>query len=179
MSLATKAEQPDLSAFEDLFDSEFSYVCRALRRLGVQEGDLEDLAQDVFLAVYAKFATRDPHRPARPWLFGFAFRFASNYRRSARHRLESKLESEGASALPTPEDHASRRQSQNLLLSALEALPLERRSVLIMHDIDGFTAPDIASALSIPTNTVYSRVRVARAELQKALRRDELRRGAP
>jgi RNA polymerase sigma-70 factor (ECF subfamily) len=63
------------------------------------------------------------------------------------------------------------------VLDALQGVPLERRSVLIMHDIDGIAAPDIASALSIPVNTVYSRVRVARDEFRAALKREQLKGG--
>jgi RNA polymerase sigma-70 factor (ECF subfamily) len=163
--------------FQAIFAAEFSYVCRALRRLGVRQADLEDQAQEVFVSVHGKFASYDPGRAVRPWLFAFAFRAAANYQRLARHRREQSSDAEPASA-HTPEAALADRQAQALVLSALEGVPLERRSALIMHDIDGFSAPEIADALDVPINTVYSRVRVARDEFRAALKRAELRRGA-
>jgi RNA polymerase sigma-70 factor (ECF subfamily) len=167
-----------IDEFQAIFAAEFSYVCRALRRLGVRHADLEDVAQEVFVSVHGKFAGYDRARPVRPWLFAFALRAASNYQRLARHARERPAESEGESA-HTPEVALADRQKQELVLGALEGVPLERRSALIMHDIDGFSAPEIADALAVPLNTVYSRVRVARDEFRAALRRAELRRGAP
>ncbi len=163
--------------FQAIFAAEFSYVCRALRRLGVRQADLEDQAQEVFVSVHAKFDGYDRSRPIRPWLFAFAFRAASNYQRLARHRHERSAELAEAESAHTPEVLLADRQKQELVLSALEGVPLERRSALIMHDIDGFSAPEIADALAVPVNTVYSRVRVARDEFRAALKRAELRRG--
>jgi RNA polymerase sigma-70 factor (ECF subfamily) len=129
--------------------------------------------------VHRKFADYDRTKPIRPWLFAFAFRSASNYSRLARHRREvsDTSLSEPPAATTTPEQELSDRQRQDLVLAALEAVPLERRSVLVMHDIDGFSAPEIAESLSIPINTVYSRIRVARDEFKSSLRRERLRRG--
>ncbi len=67
----------DLSAeFQDVYRREISYVVHTLRRLGVQSAELEDVAHDVFVAVYRHFGERDPDRPLKPWLFGFCFRIA-------------------------------------------------------------------------------------------------------
>src|ERR1700722_10148496 len=66
--------------FRALFQSELPYVWTSLRRLGVPARDLEDVTHDVLLEVYKNFDRYDPTRPLRPWLFAFAFRFASDYR---------------------------------------------------------------------------------------------------
>src|SRR5690349_23546888 len=86
--------EPDLAEplvrpeFPAVFREHLGYVWHALRRLGVRERDLEDVTHDVFLAVFRKLEQYDPARPLRPWLFGFAFRVASDYRERARHRWE-------------------------------------------------------------------------------------------
>ena len=77
-------ESPDFGTF---FDREFSYVWNTLRRLGIHERDVEDISHEVFLRVYGQWAAYDPSRAARPWLFGFAYRAAADYRRLARHRV--------------------------------------------------------------------------------------------
>src|SRR5262245_47602718 len=73
---------------EDLFKAESSYVWNTLRRLGVQERDLEDLTHEVFLTVHRRLGDYDATRPVRPWLFGIALRTALRYRELARHRRE-------------------------------------------------------------------------------------------
>jgi RNA polymerase sigma-70 factor (ECF subfamily) len=161
--------------FREVFETEFSYVCRVLRRLGVRDADLDDVAQEVFLAVHKHYRERDPARPLRPWLVGFAYRFAVNYGRLARHRVKSGIDGGLLAPDRSPEQATSDREAQELLLVALQSVPIERRVVVVMHDVDGFLPREVAAALGIPVNTVYSRLRVARAELLAAvLARTEL-----
>ena len=58
-----------------------------------------------------------------------------------------------------------------MLAARLERIPLARRAVLVMHDIDDVPVEDVAAALAIPRFTVYSRLRKARRELEAAVRR--------
>jgi RNA polymerase sigma-70 factor (ECF subfamily) len=163
-AVATPVER----TFREVFEAEFSYVWRTLRRFGVSEADLDDVTQEVFVAVHKKFDGYDRARPIRPWLVSFAHRCASNYarQRERRSKLDARAEER---EVCSPEERASERQAQELVLDALQSVRLERRAVFTMHDIDGFTAGEIADALEIPLNTVYSRLRLARAEFWKAV----------
>jgi len=49
-------------------------------------------------------------------------------------------------------------------------MAIDKRAVLVMHDMDGVAMPKIAEALSIPLNTAYSRLRLARQELERNVR---------
>ena len=162
---------PFAEGFRSVFDAELAYVCHSLRRLGVREGDLEDVAQDLFVAVHARFSEYDRARPIRPWLFSFACRVAANYRRLARHRREVARPDadEGATSLPDPEQSAERSEKRELLLEALETIDFDRRAAFIMHDLDGFTAAQIAEVVGAPENTIHSRVRLARIEMKQAV----------
>lgn len=168
---ASQSPVPSLDErFEAMFREYFSYVVHSLRLLGVQERDLDDVAQDVFVTVHRRYADYDPNRPVKAWLFSFAARFASNYRRLVRHRLESDVDADTVldAVADTRGKEESYRQSQlSFLQHALSSMVEEQRVVLIMHDIHGLTAPEIAEALSLPLNTVYSRVRRARKALKK------------
>lgn len=168
-----QAGPPSLSdRFRSIFQSEYPYVVSSLRRLGVAQHDLDDLAHESFLAVYRRLADYDAARPLRPWLFGIAFRVASDYRRLARHRREeTHAEIEAVDTASSPDEEIAKRQAQAIVLRVLETLPMERRVVFIMHDIDGCTASEIASTLTIPINTAYSRLRLARADFATALQR--------
>lgn len=174
-------EETPLSAptFRALFEAEFSYVFHTLRRLGVRDADLEDLTHDVFVTVYRSLPEYDPKRPLRPWLFGMAYRFASDYRRLARHRREvvDDRRIEPVDASPSADERLATEQARRLVIDALDAVDLDRRAVLVLHDIDGHTMPEIAQALAIPVNTAYSRLRLAREQFRASVQRIQLRRG--
>lgn len=143
-----------------------------LRRLGVRPADLEDVTHDVFLTVYRKLDVYDTSRPVRPWLFAFAYRAAADYRRLARHREEPTddvPESEAASA--RGDDLLEMKEESALVHAALARIDLDRRAVLVAHEIDGTPMKDIAASLGIPLNTAYSRLRIAREELTTAVKR--------
>jgi len=74
-------------------------------------------------------------------------------------------------AAPGPDDALETKQARALVLAALERIPLPRRAVLVMHDLDHVAMVDIGKVLSIPLFTAYSRLRKARKELESAIRR--------
>jgi RNA polymerase sigma-70 factor (ECF subfamily) len=163
--------------FEAAFRGEFDYVWFTLRRLGVHPRDLEDVTHDVFVLVHRHFDRYDPSRPIRPWLFGFAYRAAADYRRLARHRIEIRDDlADMADPAASAVDRAAARQSLELAWTALERLDLDRRAVFVLHEVEGYAMPEIASALQIPLNTAYSRLRVARDQFARAVQ--HLQRGA-
>jgi RNA polymerase sigma-70 factor, ECF subfamily len=163
--------------FRQLFESHYDYVWCSLRRLGVQPRDLEDLTHDVFLEVHGKLDCYDRTRPMKPWLFAFALRFASDYRKLARHKTELRATIDDEGTDPSPYEAVREREAAELLSRALDTLSLELRAVIVLYEIDEVPMKDIASALGIPVNTGYSRLRLARAHCADAIR--ELSGGAP
>ncbi len=155
---------------ERLFREHVGYVAHSLRRLGVREADVEDVAHEVFLVVHRRYADFDDARPIKPWLFGIAVRCAAAFRRKASVRRESAdgaldETQEAASDADAPE----RAQRRAIVHRALALVHEARRPVLILHDLDGVSMPEIARELGIPLNTGYSRLRLARAEMREAL----------
>ena len=168
----------EASTFRKIFDVEFEYVWRSLRRLGVPPRDLEDVTHDVFLQIYAQLHRYDAARPVRPWLFGFAFRIASDYRRLSRHRFEVlDSEVEAVDPLPSAIDSLARAEALAVGYAALDYLDLSKRAVFILHELDGATMPEVAEGLGIPLNTAYSRLRAAREQFNAVVRRLRVRRG--
>jgi len=158
--------------FQSLYKQEFGYAWRTLRRLGVRENDLPDLAHDLFIVVFRNLSDYDSSRPVRPWLFGIAFRVVSDYRRSARFVRETIGDGpEVVDRAPPLDDQIAARQAREAVMRVLDALDLDRRAVLVMHDIDGHPVPEIAAALAIPVATAYSRLRLAREDLGAAIKR--------
>lgn len=171
-----EAEAPFCPSFRDVFERELAYVWNALRRLGVPERDRLDIAHDVFLAVHKQLDRYDPSRPLRPWLFGFAFRCASEYRRRARHRHEvlDGDEHELSSAAEGRQTVEEELDARTRVGRALLRLDDDKRAVIILHELDGWSVTEVAQALEVPVQTVYSRLRVAREELTVALRRMDM-----
>jgi RNA polymerase sigma-70 factor (ECF subfamily) len=163
------AEAP---ALRDLFTMHARYVWTTLRRLGVPASELEDLTHDVFLQVHRHLADYDRARPVRPWLFGFAYRIASQNRRRAHRRREVHVETDlvphGGSS---PEELAAVEEHRQIVIQALQMIDLQRRAVFVLYELDGVAIADIAASLKIPANTAYSRLRVARDEFAVAVKR--------
>lgn len=158
--------------FQRLYQAEFDYVWNTLRRLGVGDANREDLCHDVFVTAWRKLKDYDPTRPLKPWLFGIAYRVASDFRQRAyQHREVSDEDADSADEGMAPDEAVAQKQARALVRKALEGIPIERRGVFVMHDIDGIAIPEVAASLEIPLNTAYSRLRLARKDFAEAVAR--------
>ncbi|MGC4092929.1 MAG: sigma-70 family RNA polymerase sigma factor [Polyangiaceae bacterium] len=177
---ALKPRADEAQALEpgQIFEAELDYVWTALRRLGVAERDVEDIAHEVFIRVFAQLERYDRSRPIRPWLFGFALRCASDYRRRVSHRRQVLgLSEDPMDEAANPFEQLALAEDLVLAKAALEGLELTRRAVFILHEIDGYSIPDIADSLDIPIGTASSRLRLARGDFRQAVKRLTLQRG--
>ncbi|MFO7565140.1 MAG: sigma-70 family RNA polymerase sigma factor [Enhygromyxa sp.] len=163
-------DHPALSEqFEALYHEHFEFVWRTLRRFGVPAAALDDATQDVFVVVHRRFGAWEQRASVRAWLFGVSKRVAAKHRRGL-ERHARKL-----AALPEPaapallEDRVADRKRLERIARAIETLAPERREVYVLADLEGLSAPEIADALGCKLNTVYSRLRRARADLEAAL----------
>ena len=139
--------------------------------MGVASRHLEDLTHDVFVVVYRKLDDYDPSRPLRPWLFGIAYRVALDHKRKfSTHREIPDDEAGVGLAEDSGGATARRRSAKEAVRVALEALPLERRVVFILHELDGHPVADIAREFDLPLHTVYSRLKKAHKEFTEAIR---------
>ncbi len=161
--------------FRLLYDAHVDFVWRNLRRLGVPESEADDRAQEVFVLAHRRFDDfEDRGHGPRAWLFQIVLRVASGARRQRRRHPEVPdggvaIDREAIEAPQT--DALARREALSRLDTALASIEIGRRAVLVLHEIEEMTAPEIAQVLGIPLNTVYSRLRVARMELEQALAR--------
>jgi len=147
-------------------------VWRVLRRFGVPASDLPDAAQDVFVVVHRKLATFDHQSRISSWLYGICLRVASDRRRRAPNRYEAVGEefddapTSGPSAEPW---EASERRA--LLHKALDAMPLEQRTVFALFELEGMTGDEIAAVVDVPIATVHSRLRLSRETFRRVVGR--------
>ncbi len=164
------APVPSEHACVAAFDRELDYIFASLRRLGARGGEIEDLAQEVFLVLHKNWSQIDRARPLRPYLFAVAFRvFCADRRRRRREIPFETVELEDQR--DNPEVALQRSQAAALLTAALDKIPVYRRAVVVMHDIDGVPVLDVARRLSMSRFGVYARLRKGRRELQAVFRR--------
>jgi RNA polymerase sigma-70 factor (ECF subfamily) len=150
------------SSFYAIYERELGYVWKTLGRLGVDPSELADAVHDVFVIVHRRWADIDFERPIRPWLFGIARRVAAGLRRKRR-----ELPSENIEAATAPAPHPER----DFLWRVLAELDDDRRDVIVLHDLEGYTGAEIAVLLDIPANTVHSRLRLGRQDMQATVRK--------
>lgn len=155
------------------------FVFRTLQQLGARPADLQDLHQEVFIAVHEKLQTYDPSRPMKPWLFTFCWNIIGNYRDRSCNKnelVEVKVMEAGDHAHNvTPEKLLEEAQRRKVLDEVLDDLDLDKRVVFVMFEIDEMRGEDIANDLGIPLNTVYSRLRLARIAFNAAVIRRQAR----
>jgi len=167
------AADAQVRSFRALYEGHVDFVWRNLRRLGVHESDVDDRTQEVFVVAHRRFAQfEDRGHGPRAWLFQILLRVASDARRHRRRHPEDPDGGDalGRASIEAPQaDAILRREALTRLDAALDTIDVGRRAVLVLHEIEEMTAPEIAQVLGIPLNTVYSRLRVARAELEEAL----------
>ncbi len=163
-----------LPSLRQLFDEHARYIWRSLRHLGVADADLEDVCQEVFLTAHKKLPEFEGRSTVRTWLYGICLRLASDYRRRAHVRRERPtaevpLDNSGGE-VSTERDRVEARATLARLLDLLDD---EKREVLVLYELEGFTMKEVAEIVGCPLQTAYSRLYAARERLAVAARNQE------
>ena len=162
----------ELEALGRLFDRHEPDLRRYLGRLGVSAADADDLVQTTFLEVMRAAPRFDPALPARAWLMGIATMMVRRHRRTlarAMARLTSWAIQPREDSPPTPAQAFESDEAARQLQRAFDALSQKKREVFVMVTLEGMSGDQVARALDIPVNTVWTRLHHARRELQDAL----------
>ncbi len=174
-SPAKDGARPTLTP-ELVFASHFDFVWRSLRRLGVAPSALDDAVQEVFVVVCRRLHTLRDEPQLRPWLFSIAAHVARRAWRTGKRRSAEPLPEVLADERSlSPQEAASRAEAVRVVYALLDQLSPSQRSVFVLAHLEQFTAPEIAAALDMPVNTVYSRLRASRAAIEAALDRHRAR----
>jgi RNA polymerase sigma-70 factor (ECF subfamily) len=163
-----------LRAATRLYREHHGFVWRNARRLGCTEAWIDDAVHEVFLVATRRLSDFEGRSSERTWLFAITFRVVQRMRRDrSRHRLLLEQHSE-ALARPgvTTGDDA---ESAQLLRYLLDQLPAAQQLVLILAELEGFTATEIAETLAIPVGTVHSRLRYAKQQLLQVMQSEKNR----
>jgi RNA polymerase sigma-70 factor, ECF subfamily len=173
LSSTVSALVPD---FAHVYRRYFEFVWCCTRRLGVSEAELDDVVQEIFIVIHGRLRTLEHPESLRSWIYGITRRTVSTYRRARRAKDASVAALYSESEMhyperPSPQALAEQSDQAKLLWKLLDRLDPPKREVFVLAELDEMTVPEIASALNVPVNTAYSRLRVARQELEDGLAR--------
>ena len=157
--LVRAARRGSPTALASIFDRHWPTVWRAAFAVTRHRELADDVAQDAFLRAAAALDRFDERRSLAPWLARIAVNRAIDLIRRERQTPVADLEPQAA--FDPGEDRD--------LHEAVEALPLERRTVVVLHFFLGFTLEESAEILDIPPGTAASRLSRALASLREAL----------
>jgi RNA polymerase sigma-70 factor, ECF subfamily len=164
---ASDSEAATQRSLEEFYLTYAPYMQTVLRRLGVAREDVEDISHDTFISVLRKLPEYDATRPMRPWLFGFAYRHASDYRKAVERRPKATSSEDLRDEAPLADAAMDDARKRVFLEQAFTLLDFDKRTILVMVELEGAGAADVAQLFSIPLNTAYSRIRLARAEFER------------
>lgn len=174
-ALAEPAPPPVLPlSAERLYRENYEFVWRNARRLGASDEWVDDAVHEVFLVATRRLAEFEGRSSASTWLFAITFRIVLRLRRD-RARQVRHTERYVREAPPTLIDGERESESAQLLRYLLGCMSEEHRVVLILAELEGFSSAAIAETLGAPAGTIDSRLRAARQQLSRLLRRERAR----
>jgi RNA polymerase sigma-70 factor (ECF subfamily) len=151
----------------------------ALNLLGDRDDALE-VSQEVFLRVFRTLHRFRGQSALRTWIFRIVVNQARNRQRwwRRRHRreqvsLDDHIAAHGEIAAPldagAPDRALQRKELASRLWTALERLPFDERTAIVLREVDGLSYDEIAFSLGVTLGTVKARLTRARRALRAAL----------
>ncbi|MDL0432478.1 RNA polymerase sigma factor [Marinobacter sp. TBZ242] len=167
--------------FEKLVQPHLEAMYRFAFRLAGQQQDAEDLVQDVVVKLYPHLDELEGIEQLRPWLNRVLYRhFIDQVRRKGRRadrpvsdvaepEQQATFLDSYAADVPELAEQISAERLKPIMDSVIRELSPDMRTLMLLHDVDGWSQEDIARVLEIPVGTVKSRVHRCRASLKKKL----------
>lgn len=163
---------------ESVYREYHDFVWRTLYHLGIRGDAVNDAVHEVFLVVHRRLCDYDGRTAIKNWLYGIVRRVASDHRKKVERR-NRRLR-----LVPDHDQHSldaralERLSAAELVDRFLEELDEDKRTVFILAEVEGMTAPEISAALGVNLNTIYARLRAVRLRFQRLVdERNELQEG--
>jgi RNA polymerase sigma-70 factor (ECF subfamily) len=182
LELVSRFQNGDRAAFSELFRRHQLNVSRVIARMLGEPSrqhrhvaELEDLVQDVFVQVYRSLGTFRGNAKVTTWLYRIAVNVVLMHRRSARSRPVFCPDDDTVTPVspePIADDELVRNANVHALYRLLAQLSEKKRTVYILHEIEGLSAAEVAEIVGAPVLTVRTRLYYARRELIALLRED-------
>lgn len=159
--------------FELLLKPHLKQLYRLAYRLTGNREDAEDLVQDVLLKLFPKLDEMKTIERLAPWLSRVLYRqFVDKYRQQQRQPLnlvDDDIEQDQLAEQDTisgPEELTNSGLTLGLLDQAIARLNEDQRQLVLLHDVEGYSLPELQEMLDVPLGTLKSRLNRARGQLR-------------
>jgi RNA polymerase sigma-70 factor (ECF subfamily) len=179
--LVKRVQRGDKSAFDLLVRKYQHKVVKLVLRYVRNPAEAEDIAQEAFIKAYRALPQFRGDSAFYTWMYRIAINTAKNSLASRdrspiaydldltdpeeSHSVQTKLQDPD-----TPEGMALTEEIRQIVNSAIEALPEELKTAIVLRELDGLSYEEIAAAMECPVGTVRSRIFRAREAIDKRLR---------
>ncbi|MFC4274970.1 RNA polymerase sigma factor RpoE [Achromobacter aloeverae] len=179
--LVTRVQRGDKKAFDLLVMKYQRKIMRLLSRMIRDPSEIEDVAQEAFIKAYRALPQFRGESAFYTWLYRIAINTARNWLASSGRRPsaptavenedgETFNEADNLSDISTPESMVASREIAETVNAAIESLPEELRTAIVLREIEGMSYEDIAQSMGCPIGTVRSRIFRAREAVAARLR---------
>jgi len=179
--LVKRVQRGDKTAFDLLVRKYQHKVVKLVLRYVRNPAEAEDIAQEAFIKAYRALPQFRGDSALYTWMYRIAINTAKNSLASRdrspiaydldltdpeeSHSVQTKLQDPD-----TPEGMALTEEIRQIVNSAIEALPEELKTAIVLRELDGLSYEEIAAAMECPVGTVRSRIFRAREAIDKRLR---------
>ncbi len=164
--LVIAAQRGERAAFSELVRRHQRRAYVVARSIVVNHEDAEDAVQEAFLHAYKAIDRFLPDQAFGAWLHRIVANASLDVTRRRKVRDADELPETVASPFRDPAESGELRQR---LREALETLPARQRSVIVLHDVEGYKHAEIGKLLDIPEGTARSDLHYARSHLRRVL----------
>ena len=179
--LVERAQRGDKQAFGLIVSKYQRKLVRLLSRLIRDPAEVEDVAQEAFIKAYRALPSFRGDSAFYTWLYRIGINTAKNHLVSQGRRAPTTTEFDSEEAesfedgeqlrdINTPERVLLSKQIGETVNSAMEALPEELRTAIVLREIEGLSYEEIAGIMECPIGTVRSRIFRAREAIADKLR---------
>ncbi len=179
--LVERARRGDKHAFELLVSKYQRRLMRLLSRYMRDQGEVEDVAQETFIKAYRALPGFRGDSAFYTWLYRIGINTAKNFLIASGRRVPTATEHDAEEAeafdegeqlrdINTPESLLMSKEIAATVNAAMDDLPADMRSAIMLREIDGLSYEEIAAIMSCPIGTVRSRIFRAREDIAKKLR---------
>lgn len=159
---------------EELFHAHAEQTVRFLRWMGLRGPDVDDALQEIFLTAHRRGGFTVGTAQPFTWLTRIAVNVVRSRRRGRRRHPEEPSERVDFQIDERdPEKHSETMQSLALVERALDTLDFDKRSLVVLLEIEGRSYEEVARTLEIDLRTLYVRVHRAKKEFIAAFERLE------
>ena len=180
-ALVVRAQGGEQAAFDQLVAKYQRKLGRLLSRFIRDPAEVEDVSQEAFIKAYRALPTFRGDSAFYTWLYRIGINTAKNYLVSQGRRAPTSTQFDSDEAesfedagqlrdINTPESLLLSKQIGQTVNGAIDALPEELRTAIVLREIEGLSYEEIASMMDCPIGTVRSRIFRAREAVASKLR---------